>query len=451
MKKRWLPLLAVIIAASAYKAAAFCGFYVAKADTKLFNKASKVVLVRDQEKTVLTMANDYQGDPEEFAIVIPVPTFIEKEQIHVASAALIDHIDAYSAPRLVEYHDEDPCNPQIMMLKGAMEDKMGGAPRSAEARANSLGVKIEAQYTVGEYDIIILSAMQSNGLETWLKENGYKIPTGASDVLGSYIKQKMRFFVAKVNLKEQSKLGFSFLRPLQIAFNSPKFMLPIRLGTVNANGTQDLFIFTLTKNGRVETTNYRTVKLPEGVEIPVYVKDTFADFYRDMFTKQVEKEDGRAVFLEYAWDMGWCDPCAAEPLSNSELQELGVFWLKDQPIMRPQGGAIFPPQPIPQQVFITRLHVRYDAAHFPEDLTFQETADKTNFQARYVIRHPWTGSATCQMADEYRKNLRRRMETEVDELSRLTGWKVDDIRTRAKIPPAGKTDGDDKWWKEVWK
>jgi hypothetical protein len=397
------------------------------------------------------MANDYQGDPKEFAIVIPVPTFIEKEQIHVASASLIDHIDAYSAPRLVEYHDDDPCAPQVQFMRGAMEDKMG-SDGSAAARANSLGVKIEAQYTVGEYDIIILSASQSSGLEAWLKESGYKIPEGASDVLGSYIKQNMRFFVAKVNLKEQSKLGFSFLRPLQIAFNSPKFMLPIRLGTVNADGTQDLFIFTLTKNGRVETTNYRTVKLPEGVEIPLYIKESFADFYRDMFTKQVQREDGRAVFLEYAWDMGWCDPCAAEPLSNAELRELGVFWLQDQPVDRlPQGAAIFPPQPVPQQVFVTRLHVRYDGAHFPEDLNFQETSDKSNFQARYIIRHPWTGTSTCPRADEYRKDLRKKMETEVTELSKLTGWNEKDIEANVKLPPPGKTEGDNKWWRDAWK
>ena len=34
----------------------FCGFYVAKADTQLFNKASQVALVRHADKTVLTMA-----------------------------------------------------------------------------------------------------------------------------------------------------------------------------------------------------------------------------------------------------------------------------------------------------------------------------------------------------------------------------------------------------------
>ena len=53
--------LASLIVWSAPALLGFCGFYVAKADTKLFNQASQVVLVRDGDRTVLTMANDYQG------------------------------------------------------------------------------------------------------------------------------------------------------------------------------------------------------------------------------------------------------------------------------------------------------------------------------------------------------------------------------------------------------
>ena len=108
-----------------------------------------------------------------------------------------------------------------------------------------------------------------------------------------------------MNLGEQAKLGLAHLRPLQMAFESPKFMLPIRLGTVNADGAQELFVYFLTKQGRVETTNYRTVRLPEAQELPLYVKDKFGDFYRDLFTQQVKREGERGVFLEYAWDMNW--------------------------------------------------------------------------------------------------------------------------------------------------
>ena len=99
--------VAMIIILSA-TAQAFCGFYVARADTSLFNRASQVVLVRDDNRTVITMANDFEGDVEDFAVVIPVPTMIERGQIHVGDRAIVQHLDAYTAPRLVEYHDPDP-------------------------------------------------------------------------------------------------------------------------------------------------------------------------------------------------------------------------------------------------------------------------------------------------------------------------------------------------------
>src|ERR1700751_679625 len=107
------------LAALAGPAGVFCGFYVAQADAKLFNKSSKVVLARDGEKTAITMANDYQGEPKEFAVVIPVPTFIERKQIGVVEMKGIDHLDAFTAPRLVEYHDPDPCAPPMVAMMAA--------------------------------------------------------------------------------------------------------------------------------------------------------------------------------------------------------------------------------------------------------------------------------------------------------------------------------------------
>ncbi len=427
-------------------ARAFCGFYVARADTQLFNQASQVVLTRSGDRTVLTMVSDFKGEPTEFALVVPVPTFLEKEQIHVANKALVDHLDAYTAPRLVEYFDPDPCQRDDVLYESMpTARKAPAAAADAESTMKALGVTIEASYTVGEYDILILSAKESAGLVTWLEQNGYRLPPGAGPVVGSYLKQGMRFFVAKVNLKEQSRLGFATLRPLQIAFESPKFMLPIRLGTVNAEGPQELFVYTLSAKGRVETSNYRTVKLPSDVELPVYIKngDDFARFYRDMFGQQVERERRQAVFLEYAWDMAWCDPCAADPLTRAELRELGVFWLDE----RAGFDAAFPAQ----DVFVTRLHLRYDREHFPEDLAFQETADRTNFQGRYVLRHPFTGGGSCGAAEAYRSTLPARFDREAQQLASLTGWPIEEIRRRMGRPgtPDPKPAAE-PWWKRIW-
>lgn len=318
MKKLLLSLI-VIMSMSA-QAHAFCGFYVAKADASLFNKASKVVMAHHEDRTVITMASDFQGDVKDFAIVTPVPTIIKESQVNIGDNKVIDHIDAYTAPRLVEYYDDNPCAPRLemMMARSAMQSSTT-ADSAMQQSAKAMGVTIEESFSVGEYDILVLSAKQSDGLLTWLNQEGYKLPEGAEPVLNSYIKQDMKFFIAKVNLDKFEKEGFTYLRPIQVAYESKKFMLPIRLGTLNANGPQDLLLFTLTKNGRVEPTNYRTVKIPTGDDIPLFVADEFGAFYKAMFAEQVKRNNMRTVFLEYAWDMAWCDPCAADPVPSDDL------------------------------------------------------------------------------------------------------------------------------------
>jgi len=438
---------AITLAVSA-NAQAFCGFFVAKADTSLFNRASQVVLVRDGDRTVITMANDFQGEVKDFAVVIPVPTFIERGQINVAERGLIDHLDAYTSPRLVEYHDPDPCvRYEILSDMSAQNAAPASGMAKMRAEAGRRGVTIEAKYTVGEYDILILSAKESDGLIEWLTENGYRIPKGAGPVVRGYLKQDMRFFVAKVNLEEQSKLGYSYLRPIQVAYESNKFMLPIRLGTLNAKDKQELFVYALTKTGRVEATNYRTVKLPSNTEVPEYVEDEFGDFYRAMFVNQTQKEKGRAVFLEYAWDMAWCDPCAADPLSPEQLRQLGVFWIQNNGRLGPASSKVMPQA---QNVFVTRLHVSYDREHFPEDLVFQETGDRQNFQGRYIIRHPFAGQVSCD-DQQYRAAVKERQEREAQTLANLTGWDIDDIRQKIPFAAVTETDADNKnWWQRLW-
>jgi hypothetical protein len=309
-----------------------------------------------------------------------------------------------------------------------------------DAAAKAHGVTIEARYTVGEYDILILSAKQSSGLAAWLSENCYTIPSGAPRILDSYLRQGMKFFVAKVNLKEHAKLGFKSLRPIQVAFESPKFVLPLRLGMVNADGAQEMFVYTLSRKGRVEVVNYRNVRLPTDVEIPTFVKGDFQRFYAAMFDEQRKREGLGIVYTEHAWDVSWCDPCASNPPSREQLRELGVFWLDD-----PSAGT--------SGVFVTRLHLRYDRVNFPEDLVFQDTADRTNFQARYVLRHEWKGDGTCESAKAYRAGLPKRRAEQAQNLARLTGWNLGSIRERMAVNVDWTAPGDTppRWWETIWR
>ncbi|MBW4621112.1 MAG: DUF2330 domain-containing protein [Cyanosarcina radialis HA8281-LM2] len=433
-----LILAAIIFVGFTPNAWGFCGFYVAKADAKLYNQASQVVLARDENRTILTMANDYQGDVKDFAIIVPVPVAIQKEQVRIGDAKVIERLDAFSAPRLVEYFDSDPCRRILYRSReGLSTDLPRPVAPSRRADANALGVTIESRFNVGEYEILVLSAKESNGLATWLKQNGYRIPRGADRLLQPYIRQQMKFFVAKVNLGEFNKSGYQNLRPLMIAYESRKFMLPIRLGTINSTNEQDLIVYVLSPKGQAEVTNYRTVKVPTGDRIPVFVKNEFSDFYKSMFQTSYTREGKNIAFLEYAWDMGSCDPCSAEPLTPEELKKAGVFWLK------PDKGS---------NAFISRIHVRYTRNKFPEDLMFQETSNREQFQGRYVLQHPFKGEATCRAGQEYKRSLPRRFEQEARTLAQLTGWNIRDIRSKMNVVSSNYSPNPNPtpFWQDIW-
>ncbi|WP_013321110.1 DUF2330 domain-containing protein [Gloeothece verrucosa] len=412
-------------------ALAFCGFYVGKADTSLYNKASQVIIAREGNRTVLTMSNDYQGEVKDFALVVPVPVVLKQEQVKVREAKILERLDAFSSPRLVEYFDDNPCEPRRQYDKipapssAPLQESAGSARRD-----NALGVTVEEKFSVGEYDILILSAKESDGLEIWLRENGYKIPKGASQTLQPYIKQKLKFFVAKVNLEEFDKTGFQSLRPLQMAYESPKFMLPIRLGMINSQGEQDLIVYLLSPKGQIELTNYRTVKIPSDANIPEFVQKEFAPFYKSLFQRSYERENKKVAFLEYAWNMANCDPCSADPLNPEELKQAGVFWLPDN-----SWG----------NVFITRLHVRYTRDKFPEDLQFQETGNQQFFQGRYVMTHPYRAEMNCSAAQTYQTSVRKRQEEEAKTLANLTGWNINEIRKKIDFVTIEQV----PWWRKL--
>jgi hypothetical protein len=433
-----LACLALLAAQTAAPPAhALCGFYVGQSGTPLFSAASKVVLAHHDGRTVLTMVSNYQGALEEFALVVPVPAVLEPGQIRVAEHGLVDHLEAYTAPRLVERSDRNPCSAQ------ASTDTAKALPAATAVH----GVRVEAQQTVGEYDITILSAEQSAGLAGWLRQNGYRLPEGAEETLVPYIADGMRFLLARVNLKEQSKVGYSYLRPLQIAYESESLVLPIRLGMLNADGPQDLLVLALTRDGRLETSNYRTIEIPSDVELPLYVAKDPAAFYGDMFKTLLAGEKQPAVFLEYASQINACDPCAAKPMSFEELRELGAFWILD-------GGPV-PAAALADEVFVTRLHLRYDAVAFPHDLRLRETKDRSRFQGLYVLRHPWIAEAGCEAAGTYIERLPGRFEEEAQALARLTGRPIADIRRRMEstgqpFDPAALAARQQRWWERLW-
>ena len=417
-------------------AEAFCGFYVAGADAQLFNDATMVVMMRDGKRTVLAMQNNYQGPPENFAMVVPVPVVLGEDDVKTLPTEVFDRVDKLASPRLVEYWEQDPCNPYVDVPRPTAMRAGGGMPEEEDYEADgSYGVTIEAQFTVGEYEIVILSASDSTGLDGWLRDNEYTIPEGSEPLLRPYVEGGMKFFVAKVDatkVKFESRPDGSkqaTLSPLRFHYDSDEFALPIRLGLINApagaegqqggGGAQDLIVHVLAPNTRYQVANYPNVTIPTNLEVKDSVRDHFGEFYVSLFDHSLE-QNPKAVVTEYAWAASTCDPCPEPALTLEELVTLGADVL---PSYADQLGGKAEIDPdltwrVPSDFVLTRLHARYDSSSLGEDLVFQEAPaiaggrehlqqdgqlergavpeSSNQFQGRYIIRHPWTGPVECE-------------------------------------------------------
>jgi hypothetical protein len=407
MRKLVLALLpAVLAAAAARPAHAFCGFYVSGSGAKLSNDATQVVLVRDGTRTVLSMQNDYQGPLEDFAMVVPVPVVLHEGDVKTLPKEVFEHVESLGSPRLVEYWEQDPC-PSPMGIEegdvGGVGFGAGGAPMASPPTHHG-SVTIEAKFDVAEYNILILSSTDSAGLEQWLNDNHYKIPAGAEPLLRPYVEGGSKFFVAKVDPKKVTMVdGHAALNPLRFHYDSDDFALPIRLGMANSSGKQDLIVNIIAKDKRYEVANYKNVFIPTNFDVKPAVKARFAEFYAALFDKTIEANP-HAVVTEYAWtaSRGYhCDPCPELDVSTQDIATLGGDIV---------GGDL------ENHFVLTRLHARYGKSDMKDDLRFREAKPVTGgretysksgieygavpseenfFQARYAIRHWWTGPITC--------------------------------------------------------
>ena len=428
LRRSSLALAATLTAAGVLAAPtvaeAFCGFYVAGADTKLYNNATTVVMMRDGTRTVLAMQNNYQGPPENFAMVVPVPVVLAEDDVKTLEREVFDRVDQLAAPRLVEYWEQDPCyEPPVEKYKRSSRSKMAdmAVPMSAAEGAADYHVTIEAEFTVGEYEIVILGAEDSTGLDAWLRDNGYSIPAGAAPVLEPYVAAGMKFFVAKVDVSKVAfdAQGQAMLSPLRFHYDSPEFSLPVRLGLINSNGDQDLLVHILGRNLRYEVANYPNVTIPTNLEVKNETRDRFGEFYASLFDHTLA-QNPKAIVTEYSWAASSCDPCPVPSLSGQELRVLGADALPGlADYFDPQGNLV-DEWGVASEFTLTRLHARYDKASLGEDLVFQEAPaivggreflqdngvlergsrpsdyGQDNFQARYIIRHYWEGAVTCK-------------------------------------------------------
>jgi hypothetical protein len=354
---RFFPLLALF---AVPQAGAFCGTFVGTAEAPT-NSAGEVAIVRDGTHTTLTVSNDIHGDTTDFAMVVPVPEILGADAIHTLDLGVFDRLRAYSAPREVAYTCAD--------FEGDTDtdtDTDSDTDADSDTDTDS-GVDVVAEYVVGEYHVQILSAEESDGLVTWLQTNGYAVPDGAVDLLGEYIAAGSYFFAAQVSPDAGIHDGDQ-LSPLQFSYDSDVYSLPIRIGTLNSPGEQDLVVYAINTydEGAVEVANYpeATVEsdcmLPDGEDLDTHVSDALDAAFA---------EDDRASWVtEYAWGNGGCDPCDGAGLAEQDLVNVGFD----------------PDYHYGYNYYFTRLHLRYSPQEADQDLVLYKSNMTGTSQMRYI-------------------------------------------------------------------
>ncbi|MCB9764066.1 MAG: DUF2330 domain-containing protein [Alphaproteobacteria bacterium] len=382
-------MLSLLLLAQAAPSYAFCGNYVGQAGAELTNAASRVAIVRQDDRTTLTMANDFDANVSEFAVVVPVPVVLTEADVRVVDPAVFDTLDLYSGPRLVSYTCEElypevsrgGCNPFVSYDIAIKTDEAGGGLSDPFS-----DVDVEERFIVGEYEVVVLSAEESSSLLGWLDANGYAVSAEAEDLFQEYIDSGSYFFAAKVFL-ERLPPGQDWLSPLQFTYTSDVFALPIRPGTINSPGSQDLVIYAITNpsDGQVRISNYPQTTIEDEC---LFEDDpeAFGDFYEGQFDDGVAQvEDDASWAIEYGWSVSpWvaaCDPCppteTAEPMPSADLVALGYD-------PNPEGEDDSGVYVEGLSYYFTRLRMRYTPAQADEDLLFYLSGETENTQQRYV-------------------------------------------------------------------
>lgn len=345
------------------RADAFCGTYVSSYEEGLTNATSEVAIVRQGNRTTLTVANDVTGDTSaDFAMVIPVPEILGEDQIHVVDPTVFDRLRDYSNPREVSYtcddfaYDDDTAD-----FDGATDDS-GSTDTASD-------VTVEAQYVVGEYDVVILSAAESTSLVTWLQTNGYFVPDTSAALLGEYIEGGAYFFAARVREDVEIASG-RMLSPLQFSYTSGPFGLPVRIGTLNSPGEQDLRIYAITdyEQGAVAISNYDKVSIDADCMYQPEDGETFTEYYDRQLQYAFGNVAGAEWLVEYSWGNGNCDPCTGVIPSDDDIYTVGYQ----------------PDDHYGMYYWFTRLRLRYAPGDVGQDLVLYETRMHDTSQMRFI-------------------------------------------------------------------
>jgi MYXO-CTERM domain-containing protein len=339
--KRLLATALSLAAVAAPASALACGGFFCST-SPVDQQAERIIFRQPTPNTVESYVEiQYQGDPQAFAWIVPVPGV--PRDMTTFSPTAFQILDLATGPT---FQIPDEC--QIPFPSAAEGDFAGGA---GDAPQSGNGVEVLDHQIVGDYEITTVAATKGQVLTEWLRLNGYRILDNMVPFIDLYLGEGLNFVAVKLLPGKDT----TSIKPLKMVYDSTSPMVPLRLTSIAAVPEMGVKVFLLGP-GR-----YTTTSVPELEVDP-------ADIVYDPFSATSNWPAAVARTIDASQGEGMVADSAApadvvrDAVANTFAQPIGD---EDPEAARAQLLKLFD-----DTGYVTRLYGRYSAEEMGLDLTF---------------------------------------------------------------------------------
>ncbi|MED5423132.1 MAG: DUF2330 domain-containing protein, partial [Pseudomonadota bacterium] len=103
------------------QAQALNAIFLTEPTKTITHKPSAMVVSRDENRTVITLAPDFSYDGSQLGLLIPLPKIVTDTQLRFADVGQLDAVMSFTAPRYNVYKDDDVCAGAVRALEKRLD------------------------------------------------------------------------------------------------------------------------------------------------------------------------------------------------------------------------------------------------------------------------------------------------------------------------------------------
>jgi MYXO-CTERM domain-containing protein len=238
----------------------------------------------------------YEGAPNDFAWLIPIPT---QPEVFLSTGELFTRLDDVLAPRLQAVQTPGLGRCAGRRRTGCLWTNAAGIGVLPPVMVGAPAVDVTAEGTAGPYDYVVLEGISSGAVVDYLVEEGFDLDPGLEDVLAPYVGSGGRFLA--VRLQKDRTTGE--IAPLGFRYPGDEASVPIRL-TALASAPQLPVEVTIFGASRAVPTNYLHVELDQAD----LAWTSGGQNYYDIVARAVEEAGGQAFVTDFSGPADGFDP-----------------------------------------------------------------------------------------------------------------------------------------------